>query len=58
MDTMALANEITKALFPETYGKQGITMQQAAELIGARGIIEEVLVRRLAEVQNETPPQG
>ena len=47
MDTLALANKITKALYPDTYGKPGITLQQGVVLIGTRDIIESVLKEEL-----------
>lgn len=48
LDPLTLANKITKALYPDIYGKPGISMEQAMMLMGARGIIEEAIKAALA----------
>jgi len=52
VDTLALANKITKALYPDIYGKPGISMKQAAVLMGTRGIIEDVLKTEISTAQS------
>jgi len=48
VDTLGLANKITKALHPDIYGKSGISMQQACLLMGVRGMVEEILRAELS----------
>lgn len=52
VDHLALANKVTKALFPDLYGKPGLTGAQVALLMGSRQIIMETLARELPN-----PPQ-
>jgi hypothetical protein len=47
VDHLALANKVTKALFPGLYGKPGLTTEQVALLMGSRQIIMETLAREL-----------
>lgn len=42
-DTLALANKITKALYPDTYANPENTLAQTCQVMGARGIIDDVL---------------
>jgi hypothetical protein len=59
MDTLRLANQITKALFPDLYANSANTLAQTCQVIGARGIIEEVLKIELAALPEllEAPPR-
>lgn len=56
VDCMVLANEITKELFPDKYGKPapvGATESEKAQLmallIGSRGLIQQVLQRHVGK---------
>jgi hypothetical protein len=47
VDHLALANKVTKALFPDLYGKPGLTQEQVVLLMGSRQIIMETLANEL-----------
>lgn len=49
IDHLIIANKVTKALFPDLYGKPGLTTGQVALLMGSRGIILEILKKEIAE---------
>lgn len=53
-DHLSLANKITKALFPDLYGKPGLSTGQVALLMGSRGIILETLERELPKQESTT----
>lgn len=55
VDHLALANKVTKALFPDLYGKPGLSTEQVALLMGSRQIIWETLAR---ELPNDKPEQS
>lgn len=49
LDAMLIANAITKQIYPDLYGKSGLSTQQVAKLMGARGVIYDTITAALTE---------